>query len=117
VILKLRFLIVLIAFSLTIQNTCPYGWAAKTVFLSPHSSYCPHCPLKEQSSPAKSDARNDVKKDISGVNHFFVLHAMKPETAFQILSLMDKVLISKAAQLKDVYLEPHLRPPVHIFSS
>jgi len=36
----MRILLFLLAFSLILQNTCPYGFAAKTAFAAPHSHQC-----------------------------------------------------------------------------
>jgi hypothetical protein len=107
-----RFIIFLIALGIIIQNTCPYGWAAKTAFLSPYASHCPHCPMKEDRQPTKSDAQNDVKKDLPNINHLFVIHIGKLDTAFQMLSPIEHAPTFKSDGFKDVYLDPLLRPPV-----
>ena len=110
--LRKCFLIFLIAFAITIQNTCPYGWAAKTIFISPSSSHCAHCPIKEAATPARSSKQDDVKKDFSNLNQLFVLHISKPAAALQIFPLIEQALSLKSDQIEDVYLEPLLRPPV-----
>jgi len=73
--------------------------------------------MKEDRQPVKSNTGNDVKKDLSGINHPFVIRISEPETSFQILPLVNDEFISKAAHVKDVYLEPRLRPPLRILSS
>ncbi len=108
----MRFLIYVIAFSITIQNTCPYGLAGKTTFMSPHVSGCPNCPFSENQQPAGPDTRKDVKKDLSNTNHLFVIHINNPDTAFQILSPASHAPYIKPDQFKDVHLDPLLRPPV-----
>jgi hypothetical protein len=112
-----KVLIFLIAFAIIIQNTCPYGWAAKTAFFSPYSSHYAHCPMKEDRQPAKSETRHNVKKDLSNINPLFVTDIGKPDDACQILSPIDHAPYAKSDHLKDVYLEPPLRPPVCSFSS
>jgi hypothetical protein len=109
-----RVVIFLIAFAIVIQNTCPYGWAAKTAFVSPYTSHCPHCPKKEDHQPAKSDSRNDVKKDVSSINHLFMIHIGKLDTAFQLLSPTEHAPSIKSDDFMDVYLEPLLRPPCRL---
>jgi hypothetical protein len=54
----LRVLILLIVFTLSIQNTCPYGLAAKTGFASPRMHLCP-CAKKaaEQSQAAEKTSK------------------------------------------------------------
>ncbi len=44
--LKLRPVMVLLAFALLIQNTCPMGAAGKSMLVSS----CGHCPMKHQGS-------------------------------------------------------------------
>ena len=106
---RIRILIFLIATAIVMQNTCPYGWAAKTVFMSSHASLCPHCPMKEAYPP---DTRNHVKKNLSNINHCFLIHVAEPINTFQILSLIDRAPAIKSDQFNDVHLEPLLRPPV-----
>ncbi len=109
---RMRFLVYLIVFSITIQNTCPYGWAGKTALISPQVAPCQHCPIKEDRRPAESDARKDFKKDLSYINHLFVILTSTPDTAFQILSPIDRAPHIKSGQFRDVHLDPLLRPPV-----
>jgi hypothetical protein len=53
--MKIRsLLILLIGFSISIQNTCPYGLAAKTGFASPRSHHC-HCAKKAAEQSKKTD--------------------------------------------------------------
>ena len=106
---RIRILIFLIAIAIVMQNTCPYGWAAKTIFMSSHSSLCPHCPMKETHPP---DANNCVKKNLSNINHCFLIHVVEPNNTFQILSQIDRAPAIMSDQFNDVHLEPLLRPPV-----
>ncbi len=106
---RIRILIFLIATAIVMQNTCPYGWAAKTVFMSSHASLCPHCPMKDANPP---DTHKDVKKNLSNINHSFLVHVVAPNNTFQMLSLVDSAPAIKSDQFKDVHMEPLLRPPV-----
>ena len=110
------FPIVLIAFALIVQNTCPYGWAARTVFLSPSSSHCPHCPLKEFPRPSNPDSRDNIMKVFSNANHAFVLHIGSQDTEFHILSLTGGAPLFSSNPYGDVCLEPLLRPPASSLS-
>jgi len=112
--LRIRILIVLIATAVVMQNTCPYGWAAKTVFMSFHASLCPHCPIKEANPP---DTRKHVKKNLSNINHSFLVHVVEPNNTFQKLSPIDRAQAIKSDQFNDVHLEPLLRPPASSLSS
>lgn len=111
-----RFVVFLIALSLVIQNTCPYGWAAKTVFISPHTSQCSHCPLRENKGTA-SDTKNDVRKDISSVNHLFVIHVGERDVPLKSLPPVSFAVSFKSDRVYSVFLEPLLRPPAFSFSA
>ena len=53
--MKMRgLLILLIGFSIAIQNTCPYGLAAKTGFASPHIHHC-RCAKKAAEQSKETD--------------------------------------------------------------
>ena len=53
----MRMFLLFLALSLIIQNTCPYGLAAKTGFTAKEVH---HCPLKKH-SPTKADADDSAK--------------------------------------------------------
>lgn len=105
-------LIFIIGFLIAAQNTCPYGWAAKTIFISPYASPCPHCPMKQEKQPMNSETQNDFTKDLSTINNVFMIHISKSDTVFQILSTMDIAFSIEPDFFRDVYLEPFFRPPV-----
>lgn len=51
----MRILLLLLAFSIVLQNTCPYGFAAKTSFAALQTHECPlkkggHSPAKDRDS-------------------------------------------------------------------
>ncbi len=51
----MRILLLLLTFSIVLQNTCPYGFAAKTSFAAPQTHECPmkkggHSPAEERDS-------------------------------------------------------------------
>lgn len=106
-----RFLVFLIGLSLAIQNTCPYGWAAKTAFISPDKSQCSHCPLKSKEG-TKPDAGNDFKKDISSLNDIFVLDLGGHEPLLKFFSPLRRTIATNNHRAYSVFLEPLLRPPV-----
>ncbi|HEX8949985.1 MAG TPA: hypothetical protein VF790_13535 [Dissulfurispiraceae bacterium] len=55
-----RLLLFFLALALVVQNTCPYGFAAKTGFAAPHTHACPlkasrhHGPAKERDTSGKA---------------------------------------------------------------
>jgi hypothetical protein len=99
------------------QNTCPYGWAAKTSFVSSYASHCPHCPMKEGHQSTESDTRNDVKKDLPNTHHLFVIYIGRLDSAYQILAPIKHAPTVQSDDFKDVYLDPLLRPPAAFHNS
>jgi hypothetical protein len=112
-----RFLIFLVALAIVIQNTCPYGWAAKTAFLSSPASSCCHCPMQKDRRPAKAGVRDDIKKDVSGSNALFVMQVSEPAATCQVLCSSDDIAPIKSSLAKTAYQEPPLRPPADSLSS
>lgn len=47
----ITFLLLLLSLALVLQNTCPYGFAAKTAFVAPHTHDCPL--KKDHQAPSK----------------------------------------------------------------
>jgi len=104
----MRFLIFLVAFAIILQNTCPYGWAGKTAFAASHVS---HCPMKDRQRPAKTNDRDDVKKELSNAKQTFVFSVGTSGNTFRLLALISCTISVKTDNVKDVFSEPLLRPP------
>lgn len=103
--LKLRPVILLLAFALLIQNTCPHGFAGKTSV----ASTCNHCSLKHHSlSP---DPQKKISSDSSSI-HFpmFVFAVPKMIHTFQLNPVKSGRLIF-ADRYKDALPDDLLRPP------
>jgi hypothetical protein len=103
-----RILIFLIVSAIVMQNTCPYGWAAKTAFASPQAS---HCPMKEHHRPSEPDNGGGVKKDFSNTSQVFVIHCSKPASAVGFFSPAARNIIAEMDKFRVVSPEPPLRPP------
>jgi len=113
----IRVVLFLLAFSLVLQNTCPYGFAAKTAFATCGSTqHSSHCPMHEQKQ-SKQDGQNDVKKEFSQAKQIFVLSISQPDNSFQILSPAIKAVSQISNDFKDVFSEPPLRPPLTSYLS
>lgn len=103
----LRVLIVLIAFAIAVQNTCPYGYAGKTSVAAPHVH---NCPLKDH-QPATPDGQKRVDKDFRDLNHPFVLVSAPADGAFETFAAVRETDIIKSPEHKDIFLNPPHRPP------
>lgn len=99
-------LLVLLAFALLVQNTCPFGAAGKTTV----TSSCNHCPSKH-SITAVPDAQNNLVSDSSSI-HFplFIFAVPKTIHTFQLDPLKSERPIF-ADNYKDALPEELLRPP------
>jgi hypothetical protein len=99
-------IIFLMVFSLSLQNTCPYGMAGKTGFASHHIN---HCPLKENQSPAKKRSQHSKgSQQHTGQTYTF--------TASALLSVSepvgeDRLLYGSAFIYISIPPEPLLKPP------
>lgn len=103
-----RVLILMIALAISIQNTCPQGWAAKTAFVTCHGS---HCPMKEQKS-SKDDEQGQTRKDMPIVKQTFVLNFVTPVNAFQLLEQPDRTFLAEFSDHKEIFTDPFFRPPI-----
>jgi hypothetical protein len=107
--LRMRFLIFLVAFAIILQNTCPHGWAGKTAFAASHVS---HCSMKDPHRPAKTNDWDDVKKELSSnAKQTFVFSVGTSDNTFRLLAPIGCTVSVKTDNVKDVFSEPLLRPP------
>ena len=104
----MRLLLFLLAFSLVLQNTCPYGFAAKTAFAAPHTHDCPL--KKDHHSPSKE---GDSVDGNSGKVLF-------PAFVFSVPDVQTVILCSQvdvdytplsSDNYKDPFKEPSAKPP------
>lgn len=104
--LKPRPIILLLAFALLIQNTCPHGFAGKTSV----ASTCNHCPLKQHHS-LSPDLQKKISSDSSSI-HFpmFVFAVPKTIHTFQLNPVKSGRPIL-ADRYKDALPDDLLRPP------
>jgi hypothetical protein len=103
----MRYLIALIVLTITIQNTCPFGYAAKTAFAAPHAH---HCPLKE-GRLSRTDGRNKMVKVLRNLNHPFVLvPSPVADTGGSFDTVREMSNITNTG-FEDIFPDPPLRPP------
>ena len=104
----MRMLLFLIAFSLVVQNTCPYGFAAKTGFAAP---YTHDCPLKKgHRGPSKDKA--SVDENMGKVFcASFVLSIPDVQTFNHRLQANASFFPIAFDNYKNPFKEPLIRPP------
>lgn len=115
----IRLLITMIVIAVSIQNTCPQGWAAKTAFATCGSlaKQPSHCPMHDKHKPAKQKDDTSGKKELSNTNQIFVLDIAEPERSF--CSITSEIMTSpvKPDLFLNVAIEPLFRPPIVILLS
>jgi len=103
---KLRSIILLLAFALLVQNTCPFGAAGKSTV----ASSCEHCQMKH-SIMASPDGQKQLVSDSSSI-HFplYVFAVPKTVHTFQ-LNPIKSARPALAEFYKDALPDELLRPP------
>jgi hypothetical protein len=103
---KLKPIMLLLAFALLIQNTCPYNAAGK----SSVTGACGNCPLKHTFTVA-SDAAKNLVNDASSVHYpLYVFSVPKTVHTFS-LDPVKSVKPVLADRYKDALPDELLRPP------
>lgn len=102
-----RYIIALIILTIVVQNTCPYGYAAKTAIAA---SLEHHCPLKDSASP-EDGGKNSVTKNPRDINQPFVIAAAPAADTGRVFDTVMEPGIIRPAGFKDIFADPPLRPP------
>jgi hypothetical protein len=105
-ILLLLFILVI---SLVLQNTCPYGFAAKTAFVAHHTHDCPlkkshHSPAKEQNSVDDNPGKLLYPS--------FIFSIPDTQTVVSRFQMNTEYTVLYFDNYKDHFREPSTRPPV-----
>lgn len=103
-----RAIVLLLALSILVQNTCPYGLAAKTSFAHAGiKSSCPNCTHSEKNTASKG---KDVFSKGLPINKAFLLNAC-PGPFIESFLVMDKCSPLPYKGFNEISPEPLLRPP------
>jgi hypothetical protein len=103
---KLRSFIVLLAFALFVQNTCPHGFAGKTVV----GTTCGHCPVKHACSASPDGQKGSVSSKPAGHFPLFIFAVQKQVPVFQ-LEPVAAPRTALANSYEDILPDELLRPP------
>ncbi|MBI5741337.1 MAG: hypothetical protein HZA16_11550 [Nitrospirae bacterium] len=105
----MRLLLFLLAVSLVLQNTCPYGYAAKTAFVAPLTHDCPmnkshHSPSKERGSVDDNQGK--------ALYPLFVFSVPDSRTVISSFQTHAEYTALSSGNYKDHFREPSIQPPV-----
>jgi hypothetical protein len=102
----MKMFLFLLSFSLILQNTCPYGFAAKTAFAAPHTHACPfhHCPPKKQN--AVDDNANKAMYPT------FVMAVPFVQPSIQRFPISTGYVLFSSDRYTNPFKEPLIKPPV-----
>jgi hypothetical protein len=106
---KAHLLILSIVLAIAVQNTCPYGWAAKTAFTAGHG--CP-CHLHDQSQSDHKSDHEDAKKDLPTAKQLFLFGIADTYGAVQRPASATRAESPQQDTAREIFPEPPVRPPV-----
>jgi len=95
--------------SLVMQNTCPYGFAAKTAFVAPLAHDCPL--NKSHHSPAKERGSVDDNRG-KALYPSFVFSVPDSQTVISRFQTHTEYTALPSDNYKDYFREPSTQPPV-----
>jgi hypothetical protein len=98
-------LLFLLSVSLVLQNTCPYGFAAKTAFAASHTHACP----LHHSPPGGTSAVDD---NSNKVHPAFVIAFPFVKPAIQRFALSSAYVIFSFDKYINPFKDPLTKPPV-----
>jgi len=105
-----RLLLLFLAFSLLIQNTCPYGFAAKTGFIAKENHHC-HCKKYPSSKPEADDSAKKVISQTGQIFVFIVGDSINPAPlSFPEISCS----LQEMNLYKNISSEPAVKPPIFV---
>ncbi len=97
----------LIVLAITVQNTCPYGYAGKTAVAASHVH---NCPLKNH-QPANPDGSSAFNEDFQNFNHAYVLMASGVGCFLEFFGPVEGVGAVNPVNIQDADLYPPFKPP------
>jgi len=104
----MRLILFLLVISLVLQNTCPYGYAAKTAFAASHTHDCPM--KKSHHSPAKDRDSVDDNPGKALYPSFVFSVPDKQAVIFRFQTNTEYTALS-SVNYKDHFREPSTKPP------
>jgi len=101
----MRMLLFLLALSLILQNTCPYGFAAKTAFAAEHSHQCPfhHGKTKEQGTVNDNSSK--------AIHPAFVMITPFVQPSVEGLPISTDYFPLLSDRYTNPFKEPRIKPP------
>jgi hypothetical protein len=106
--LKMVLLFVLF-FSLVLQNTCPYGFEAKTAFVAVQAPDCPHSGSRHIPDKDRDSADDNLRRPLHPA---FVLSIPINQTIVLCTQIEAEYTIPSSENYKDFLKEPSTKPPL-----
>jgi hypothetical protein len=109
----MKWLILALVAAISLQNTCPNGWAEKTAFATcGQTQQTSNCHLHGQKKQDQSESA-DAKRELSGVKQHFVLHIAEPDNAYQLLDCVNSPILADFSTMTEIFPDPPVRPPIN----
>lgn len=103
----MRMLLLFLVFSLIIQNTCPYGMAAKAGFAAKDIH---RCPLRKHSQ-TKTNSNNTAQQTVLQAGQTFVFTVGIAISAMPLSSSEGSGFFPEIDIYKNIFSEPLVKPP------
>ena len=108
--MKLKLVLLSVLFlSLVLQNTCPYGFEAKTAFAAVQAPDCPHSGSHHSPEKDRDSADNNPDRPFHPA---FVLSMPDNQTIVPSSQMETKYTILPFNNYKDFHKEPSTKPPL-----
>jgi hypothetical protein len=102
----LRMFLLLLSFSLIVQNTCPYGFAAKTAFAAQHTHQCPFHRYPHKGQGAVDDNSNKV------IYPAFAMVAPFVQPSIHYFPESTDYFLFSSDRYSNPFKKPLIKPPV-----
>jgi hypothetical protein len=102
-------LISVLFLSLILQNTCPYGFEAKTAFVAIQAPVCPHSGSHHIPDKDQDSADNNPDRPF---HRAFVLSIPDNQTIVLCSQMETEYTILSSENYKDFLKEPSIKPPL-----
>jgi hypothetical protein len=108
--MKLKLVLLSLLFlSLVLQNTCPYGFEAKTAFAAVQAPDCPHSKSRHSPEKDRDSADDNLRRPLHPA---FVLSVPVNQTIVICSQMEAEYTILSSGNYKDFLKAPATKPPL-----
>ncbi|MBI5635299.1 MAG: hypothetical protein HZA15_17670 [Nitrospirae bacterium] len=105
----LNILTIILAFAISIQNTCPFGLSARNGIASPQTPQCPCSKKAAEKSQGSDNTAKQMPVDIAGPAFVFIAQGRQLIQPLQELN--GCCLVCNDISYENVLLDPPTEPP------